>query len=74
MLKSLISSPEAVQDLLVKMRFLKTNSCAVLSIIKELEVESTLVHQVYTIVRVRLYTLIRHWRDPTAVITADVTD
>ncbi|KAH7973527.1 hypothetical protein HPB49_002113 [Dermacentor silvarum] len=48
-LRSLVSSPEAVHDLLVKMRFLKTNACAVISIIKELEAESTLVHQVYPI-------------------------
>lgn len=40
-IRSLVSSPEAVHDLLVKMRFLKTNACAVISIIKELEAEST---------------------------------
>lgn len=72
-LKSLISSPEAVHDLLVKMRFLKTNSCAVLSIIKELEAESTLVHQVYPILGVRLHALTTQWCDPTEVFASDVT-
>ncbi|KAG0431269.1 hypothetical protein HPB47_021938 [Ixodes persulcatus] len=48
-LKSLVSSPEGVDDLLIKLRFLKSNSCAVLSIMKDLEAESTLVHQVYPI-------------------------
>lgn len=55
------------------MRFLKTNSCAVLSIIKELEAESTLVHQVYPILGVRLHALTSQWRDPTEVFASDVT-
>ncbi|KAH7978447.1 hypothetical protein HPB49_005524 [Dermacentor silvarum] len=73
-LRSLVSSPEAVHDLLVKMRFLKTNVCAMISIIKELEAESTMVHQVYPILAVRLHALISQWWDPTEVFASDVTN
>lgn len=34
--------------------------CAVLSVIKELEAESTLVHQAYPILEVHLHTLLSH--------------
>lgn len=56
-----------------KMRFLKTNSCAVLSIMKELEAENTLVHQVYPVLGVRLHALISQWCDATEVFASDVT-
>ncbi|KAG0444092.1 hypothetical protein HPB47_014185 [Ixodes persulcatus] len=71
-LKTLVSSPEGVHDLLIKLRFLKSNSCAVLSIMKELEAESTLVHQVYLILGVRLRALLSQWRDPSEMFTSDV--
>ncbi|KAG0436484.1 hypothetical protein HPB47_017920 [Ixodes persulcatus] len=57
-LKALVSSPDDVHDLLIKLKFLKTNSSAVLSIIKELEAESTLVYEVYPILGVRFCALL----------------
>ncbi|KAG0426323.1 hypothetical protein HPB47_026562 [Ixodes persulcatus] len=72
-LQALVSSPDDVHDLLIKLKFLKTNSSAVLSIIKELEAESTLVYEVYPILGVRFCALLSQWRDPSETsLTSDV--
>lgn len=51
----------------------KTNWCAVLTITKELEAESTLVPQVYPMLGLHLGALLSHWHDPSDVFTSALT-
>lgn len=74
-LNALVSSRNAMPDLLLKLKFFKANSSAVLSIIMKIEAESTLVYEVYPMLGVCFCALVRsQWHSPAEMsFNADVS-
>lgn len=56
-------TPSFLHDLLSKLRFLKKTLNEVLLVIKKIEVESTLVRELYSLLAVHLAALLGNWTD-----------
>lgn len=62
-LKSLVATAESVHVLFTKLIFLQESSSMVMSVLKEMESEGTLVCDVYKILGVKLKVLLDQWSD-----------
>lgn len=62
-LKGFVMTPSFLHDLLSKLRFLKKTLNEVLLVIKKIEVESTLVRELYSLLAVHLAALLGNWTD-----------